>query len=136
MSSISASFAQRKTNSFVTLQTVWIKPYSSLKTALAEVGSSNYTDLCGVYVFNSAANLITFQDEFGNTGSSFQVSQGTTLTDMGVQFTTEVAGTNDFATYRLVKAPGYKFPNEVAAVGFVVIEDIFSDNKQVKVARV
>ena len=134
--SVSRSFAQRKTNSFVTLQTVWIKPYSSLETALADVGSSNYTDLCGVYVFNSAANLTSFQNDFGSTGSSFQVNQGTTLTDMGVQFTAEVDGTNDFATYRLVKAPGYKFPNEVSAVGFVLIEDNFSDNKQVKVARV
>ena len=136
MSSISASFAQRKTNSFVTLQSVWIKPYSSLQTALNQVGSTNYTDLCGVYVFNSAASLTTFQNEFGSTGASFQVNGGTTLTDMGVQFTAEVDGTNDFATYRLVKAPGYKFPDEVAAVGFVLIEDNFSDNKEVKVARV
>ena len=139
--SISRSFAQRKTNSFVTLNNVWLHPQSVVNTALAYVVTEggSYTDLCGVYVFNSAASLTDFQTKLGNTGNSPQADQGETLTDMGAQFTVEVTGTNDFATYRLVKRADYTNPDNNdfvgGAVGYIIVENNFSADRRVKVAR-
>ena len=131
--SVSRSFAQRKTNSFVARASTPMYNMAAVKAALPATA----TDLCGVYVFPTNASVVTFQ---GALVGSATGAVGETLQDMGVQFTVKVAGKNDFATYRLVRRADYTNPSNTTvvggAVGYVLVENNFSAAYPVTVSRV